>query len=122
MPSYRYKKNSNRWNALDGSIEFGRQLDSDPFLSGKETGSHAYGFNGDSIGICMIGDKSFTNKQLASSKKLILELMSKYNINKSNIVGHYELNKNKTCPNIDMDWYRSKILFSDAYTNCLFSG
>jgi hypothetical protein len=35
--------------------------------------------------------------------------MRRFGIDKANVVGHYELDKDKTCPNIDMDWFRSTL-------------
>ena len=84
----------------DGKIEKGRPEE----LIGAHTRLH----NDNSIGICLVGDRTFTSKQFSSLKRLIKRLQEKYKIN--SIKGHYEYDtaqeQGKTCPNIDMDWLR----------------
>lgn len=91
---------------FDGGIEIGRSV--------KSKGAHVYGHNSDSIGICLIGkpdpetDKcKFSQAQLLSARKLCLHLMEEYDIGVENILGHYELDSNKTCPAMDMDLFRA---------------
>ena len=52
-------KAKSRLNYLDGSIEVGRPIDSDEFLTSKEVGAHVKGWNHKSLGICFIGNKEF---------------------------------------------------------------
>ena len=84
-----------------GLIELGRPL--------IEVGAHAKGRNFYSIGICLTGKKSFSDKQLSTAKILIKILLSAFDLDKSNVLGHYEINNNKTCPMIDMDWFRNQL-------------
>lgn len=87
----------------DGVIEIGRKID--------ETGSHCLGYNSNSIGICMIGKKTFTEKQFNILKRLIKHLQKEYNIPTENVIGHYEAPKanGKTCPNFDMSKFRKEL-------------
>ena len=85
----------------DGIIESGRDLNNDAYIELKERGAHAKGFNRYSIGICMIGKDKFTPKQFET---LILTcLFYKKLISDIKIIGHYEVNKKKTCPNFDVN-------------------
>ena len=94
--------------SLDGSIETGRDIDGDLIAESKEVGAHAYGFNTDSIGICLIGKDKFTFKQIHSLESLTLELCNHYNIKGENILGHRDVSA-KTCPNMDIKWLTDKI-------------
>lgn len=84
----------------DGKIEKGRPVEA--------IGAHTRLHNENSIGICLVGDRTFTSKQFASLKKLIAKLKTQFKI--KTIKGHYEFDtgqeQGKTCPNIDMDWLR----------------
>jgi N-acetylmuramoyl-L-alanine amidase len=84
----------------DGKIEKGRPADI--------AGAHVRLHNENTIGICLVGDRTFTSKQFLSLKKIIASLRRKFKI--SSIKGHYEFDtgaeQGKTCPNIDMDWLR----------------
>jgi N-acetylmuramoyl-L-alanine amidase len=98
----RYSKNE----LFDGGIEIGRPV--------EKMGAHVYGHNTDSIGICLIGKPDpetgkckFSQAQLLSARKLCLHLMEKYDVGVENILGHYELDNNKTCPAMDMDLFRA---------------
>lgn len=83
----------------DGKIEEGRDLDRQP--------ASIKGFNKDAIAICLVGKDTFTGKQFESLVTLIKELKTRFQI--ISIVGHYELDDKKTCPDIDMDYLRKKI-------------
>lgn len=95
---------------FDGSIECGRYLDEDKFIEENEVGAHALGYNAFSIGVCMIGKTSFSQKQLHATVKLITRLMAIYDVKAVNVIGHYETEKGKaqgkTCPNINMVKFR----------------
>lgn len=80
----------------DGTIEIGRPE--------WAIGSHAYGFNSQSIGIHICGNFEFdeeypTSKQVESVSMLIAELCAKYNlpITREYVLGHYQLNST-ACP------------------------
>ena len=85
---------------LDGAIETGRNL--------EEEGAHCKDQNEDTIGICLIGVKSFTKAQFIALKVLVKDMLDKFG--KLKISGHYEcktgIEQGKTCPNFDMDWFR----------------
>jgi len=91
-----------RLTQLDGSIEVGRYLDGDSFINDNEIGAHALGYNGNSIGLCLIGVKSFTPKQFNSLAYLLKEMLTYFGLKKDCIKGHYQVCKNKTCPNFDV--------------------
>lgn len=92
---------------LDGEIQPGRHFDDDPIFSPDEVGAHVAGRNGDSIGICLIGDDSFTDAQLSNAKYLLLSLIDLLSLTIDDVLGHYEdPNTHKTCPNMPMQFFR----------------
>jgi hypothetical protein len=97
-----------RVDALDGSVEVGRYLDGDNFISENEIGAHALGYNSDSIGICLIGKTSFTARQLGTLLNVLNDLGRRFDVPVTSILGHYETPdaNGKTCPNIDMKHVR----------------
>ena len=68
----------------------------------EQSGAHTRGHNSGSIGICLSGRREFTREQFESLERLCLELTQKYNLSKYDILGHRDLNKEKTCPNFDL--------------------
>lgn len=65
-------------------------------------GSHAYGHNANSIGICMIGTDVYNPAQWVILENLIRELSIKYP--DVEIMGHNEISS-KTCPGFDVqEW------------------
>jgi N-acetylmuramoyl-L-alanine amidase len=88
-------------NFMDGNIEYGRSL--------EKQGAHATGYNTDYIGICLIGKHIFTVRQRESLHKLVQYLMTRYDIDISNVIGHYECEgTTKTCPNFDVQEFRNE--------------
>lgn len=91
----------------DGTIQNGRDLGA--------VGSHAKGFNHDSVGICLIGgvDKNnkpvdnFTEEQKKSLKEL-LDYLRWFYEDTVTVCGHRDLpNVKKDCPCFDVkSWYR----------------
>ena len=78
----------------DGTIENGRPE--------YWEGAHARGYN-DTIGICLIGEETFTGAQMVSLETLCLDIYDRYeDMEFKSIRGHYELDKHKTCPNFDV--------------------
>lgn len=83
----------------DGSFEKGRDVDLVP--------AHAYGYNKNSIGICLIGglgydnhpEPIYTNKQWATLKRVIKSLQKQYP--NAEVLGHNET-ANKACPSFDV--------------------
>jgi N-acetylmuramoyl-L-alanine amidase len=88
---------------LDGVVQQGRKL--------SEVGAHVAGHNSDSVGICLIGRRHFTGNQLLKSlPDLLCSLKDLPNIDGwQDIYGHYELDRNKSCPNLDMNAVRRMI-------------
>lgn len=79
--------------AYNGFMHEGRNLET--------VGAHCKGFNQHSIGICLVGGKSrfdFSLKQILSLVSLLQSLCKDYNLTKKDIYSHYEINKNKMCP------------------------
>lgn len=72
-------------------------------------GAHAKGFNTDSLGICLVGTYDFNKKQIESLVNLICYLMRRFGIDVTDLKGHYEVNANKTCPNIPGEVLRKLI-------------
>ncbi len=67
-------------------------------------GSHAKGYNKDSVGICLIGTDSFSREQWWTLEALVKRLQNRYPDVK--ILGHNEVST-KTCPGFDVQqWLR----------------
>jgi len=91
----------------DGMLQFGRPLDTQ--------GAHCIGQNSSSIGICLIGVKSFSDAQQSTLMTLCKSLMNQYDIELSDIYGHNEFNENKTCPNFDVNDWIARWVDMDAW-------
>jgi len=97
-----FPKNSKDYhNYYDGFIEYGRDI--------CLKGAHAKGWNSNSIGICLIGISKFTENQMDTLIYKIKNLQAKYKIPKKNVIGHYEVDDSKTCPNLDMNKIRAQL-------------
>jgi hypothetical protein len=72
-------------------------------------GAHVHGHNQNSVGICWVGRRELTDQQRASLLMLVGEVMDRYGLNVRDVLGHSELNKAKTCPNINMDVFRREL-------------
>lgn len=85
----------------NGEIQKGREL--------YFVGAHCAGQNQDSVGICLSGRSNFTDKQFKSAALLIhdlrelLEIRAEGGIWTNAVYPHNHFNKNKTCPNFDLD-------------------
>ena len=102
------------WSFACGSVEAGRPIDDDSDYTPDEIGSHVYGFNTGSIGICLIGKTSFFRQQLQRLKYLVTELQQRLDIPSTAIYGHCEAGlldpkyaTPKTCPNLPMNDLRA---------------
>jgi N-acetylmuramoyl-L-alanine amidase len=77
----------------DGTIEPGRP---DYWI-----GAHVRGFNDVSLGVCLIGRRSFTNAQMQALETVLRSWKAAYP--KAQIVGHRDFDyTEKTCPNFDV--------------------
>ena len=89
----------------DGAYEQGRE--------DNEVQAHVKGYNHTSFGLCLVGgakeedwkvgEDNFTAEQWESLKVQLTRLVKLYP--DARIVGHYDLDKNKTCPNFDVQDY-----------------
>jgi N-acetylmuramoyl-L-alanine amidase len=70
-----------------------------------EVGAHVKGHNRFSIGICLSGRsfKSFHTPQFTAARKLVADLLKKYNLTSKDIQLHRDLDSGKTCPNFSID-------------------
>jgi len=84
-----------------GVIEEGRPI--------AAVGAHVRGFNRLSIGICLVGRKDFDKRQLRALVSLLRSLLETFKLDAEDVVGHYELDSNKTCPNLPMGALRSEL-------------
>ena len=75
----------------DGTRESGRPE--------SMVGAHCKGHNSKSLGICLIGIDSFTEKQFNDLARLVKNLMVKYDLTHKQVRGHYNYSESKTCPN-----------------------
>ena len=87
----------------NGVAEAGRPL--------ERPGAHVEGHNEDSIGICWVGLNDLNNSQFQTLVALIRGYMNQFNLEITDVYGHYEFNPKKTCPNIDMVHFRAELLF-----------
>lgn len=81
-----------------GQIEYGRPT--------YWIGSHVKGHNDESIGICLIGKDKFEEFQLNALKSWIDYQLTLFP--NAKVVGHYELDSRKPCPNFDVQaWLKA---------------
>lgn len=92
--------------SLDGKVQDGRLL--------EKIGAHCAGHNEASIGICLIGVKTFTEKQFERLLWLVRLYSKRFGIDPSNVRGHCEFDHGKTCPNFDVQTIR-KTLKGDSH-------
>lgn len=69
----------------------------------SEVGAHAAGYNENSIGICLGGRNSFTEEQFERCASIVASMLDRYNLDIKDVVGHNELNPEKTCPNFPIE-------------------
>lgn len=95
-----HRKNSTNFDeGADGRIQMGRPI--------EKVGSHCYGHNKDSLGICLIGVEAFTPNQYYSLRQLVDVWRQLYEVSDGMIRGHRDFQltsggKKKTCPNFDV--------------------
>ena len=69
----------------------------------RKTGAHCRGHNGNSIGVCLIGDDSFTDEQFKALQNLYELLKNIYD--GIEVFGHRDFTDQKTCPNFEVKDY-----------------
>jgi N-acetyl-anhydromuramyl-L-alanine amidase AmpD len=77
--------------------EFGNQENGRPEYW---VGTHVKKHNRNSIGICLIGTDFFTEAQWKTLRALVVDLRVRYP--GVEVLGHYEVDPGKTCPNFDV--------------------
>ncbi len=111
------EKKGRRVAWLDGSFQLGRIWNGDGSLEGAEVGAHAYGFNSDSLGLCLIGRAGqFTERQISTALSVTEMWMAQFGVSVAHVIGHYEIGlfrpqyaTSKTCPGIDMGFVREAL-------------
>jgi N-acetylmuramoyl-L-alanine amidase len=84
----------------NGTVFNGRKED--------EVGAHTKGHNSYSIGICLSGEGEKTATQLNALEILLIDVCSRYGLEKASIVGHKDL-ANTECPGFDLkSWLKSR--------------
>ena len=85
----------------DGFVEDGRDV--------AKSGAHARGHNADSIGVCLIGNDTFTEMQFLRAVLFVQSLMAEYGVNVADVVGHGELAPTE-CPAFNMPLFRAALM------------
>lgn len=83
---------------LDGKTQRGRE--------DYDQGAHTAGANRNSLGVCLIGTDLFTTEQVDALIRLYVKIFRQYGIEYGYWHGHYEINKDKRCPGVDMNFVR----------------
>jgi N-acetyl-anhydromuramyl-L-alanine amidase AmpD len=100
----------------DGKVELGRDLDKDGDID-EETGAHAFGWNANSIGICLIGgvgstgkgDANFTKEQMIALAAFLVAKREEYPT--AVVMGHRDTGAKKDCPSFDVaTWLKTGVL------------
>lgn len=89
-----------------GQIELGRDLDGDNQVD-DDIGAHAFGWNTNSIGICLIGginskgesEANFTQNQMVALRAFLVAKKEQYP--NARIMGHRDTGARKDCPSFD---------------------
>lgn len=76
-----------------GTVQPGRDL--------ERAGAHCQGYNSDSVGICLIGDYSFTKDQFRALRTLVDIFENTYG--KLEVHGHCYYNPQKECPRFNVE-------------------
>ena len=100
-----HPKNTRVSAPTDGMLQFGRSV--------RDVGAHCHGQNSNSIGICLIGEETFSEAQMRTLGHLVESLMVQYGISPDMVFGHYEYS-DKSCPNFDVDQWMEKLLEGES--------
>ena len=114
-PSFDYFNNNIKIPYAEGAVEFGRVADSDQWFESFEEGAGVYGWNKGSYHICMIGKFNFSDDVLNKTLEIVRYRMKQFNLTYNDVFGHYEKDDKKTCPNIDMNIFRSMLKDNKNY-------
>ena len=96
---------------LEAQAEVGRAIGPDVFCDPEECGAHVKGHNTGSYGICMIGWHEFSDAVLNKALDVVIFRLKQFGLepNEDTVKGHYEFDSEKTCPNINMNVFRSHL-------------
>lgn len=86
-----------------GFIENGRSIDI--------FGAHTQGQNYNSIGVCYVGTRRPSEKQISALLDIYVTAFKLYRISYDQWFGHYEFNSGKECPGFSMDIFRVLLKF-----------
>lgn len=117
FPHTSYWCTDRRIKIYNGVIEPGRALDADNDIDSWEQGAHAYGYNENTVSVCLIGGEytsvgetkfeDFTKNQIISLVKLVKLWQFQFRISTENVLGHSELpGVTKSCPCLQMEKIR----------------
>jgi N-acetylmuramoyl-L-alanine amidase len=78
-------------------------------------GAHTYGYNTNSLGVCMVGgvdakgkpDSNFTANQYAALERTLHSLTAKYP--SAEVAGHRDFDNGKACPSFDVNAFWSSM-------------
>lgn len=104
VPTYESLKANEYKGDMDGLIVEGRPI--------EKAGAHVANDNKNSIGICLVGKHSFTEKQIEALIDLCREIIGAYDLDPDDFWGHreyWEMNGGaapKTCPNFKVETIR----------------
>lgn len=99
-----------------GKIEYGRDLDKDGDID-EETGAHAFGWNANSIGYCLVGgadskghgEANFTSAQMIALAAWLTAKREEYP--GVIVIGHRDTGAKKDCPSFDVaTWLKTGVL------------
>lgn len=110
FPTFGSHKNGRPDPEHDGQVLNGRDLDRDGNVE-EEIGAHVEGWNHNSLGVALVGRRGvFTGAQIIAAVALCRSLCEKHGIPFLRVIGHYETGAKKTCPDLDMNWFRERLL------------
>lgn len=80
----------------DGTIEEGRKV--------EDVGAHVQNHNKFSIGVCLSGRTfvDFHGIQFTAARKLVRDLIKRFNLTEQDVKLHRQLDSGKTCPNFTL--------------------
>jgi N-acetylmuramoyl-L-alanine amidase len=76
----------------------------------KKAGAHCKGHNFSSIGICVLGLKMFSQKQMEALAKLVQTFLDIFDLTQDDVYGHNHFNHSKACPVFNVDKWKEKYL------------
>lgn len=95
----------------NGKVELGRDLDKDGDID-EETGAHAFGWNANSLGLCLIGgvdskgkgEANYTAAQMVALAAFLVAKCEEYP--EAVVMGHRDTGAKKDCPSFDVTTWR----------------